>query len=126
VTRFELSRPNPAMKALLVALGVRDSATRVDLDDADLEVRLGWQFSLRVPRTSVVSAARDDGRVYGWGAHTSFRGRWLVNTSSHGLVRLTIDPPARGHCTRVPVTVRELRISLADPDAFLTELGAPR
>jgi hypothetical protein len=81
---------------------------------------------VRLPRTAITSARPDDSRVYGWGAHTSFRGRWLVNTSSRGLVRLTIDPPARGHCTGVPVTVRDLRISLADPEAFLTELGAPR
>jgi hypothetical protein len=126
VTRFEFSTPNPAMKALLVATGVRESQTRVELDETAVDVRLGWQFAVRIPRTSITAAARDDGRVYGWGAHTSFRGRWLVNTTSHGLVRIAVDPPARGHCTGVPVTVRELRISLADPDAFLSALGAPR
>jgi hypothetical protein len=113
------------MKALLATLLVRERDTGVDLGDTDLDVRLGWQFTVRIPRSSVVTAVRDHRRVYGWGAHTSFRGRWLVNTSSHGQVRLTLDPPARGRCTGVPVTVRELRLSLQDPDGFLDALRPP-
>jgi hypothetical protein len=124
VSRFEFTQPNPAMAGLLSVLLVRGAG--VELTPTELDVHLGWTFRVQVPRTAIRSARPDDSRVLGWGAHTSFRGRWLVNTSSRGLVRLTIDPPARGHCTGVPVTVRDLRISLADPEAFLTELGAPR
>jgi hypothetical protein len=122
VTRFEFTTPNPAMRTLLSTLLVRGRETRVDLDDADLDVRMGWLFQVRLPRTSITSAREDHRRVYGWGVHTSFRGRWLVNTASQGQVRLTIDPPARGRCTGVPVTVRELRLSLQEPQAFLAAL----
>ena len=57
---------------------------------------------------------REDDGVYG---------RWLVNTSSHGMVVLTIDPPSRGWVLGLPVRLRELRPSLADPEAFLAALG---
>lgn len=113
------------MKALLATLLVRERDVRIDLDDTDLDVRLGWAFHVHLPRTSITSAAEDHRRVYGWGAHTSFHGRWLVNTSSRGLVRLTVDPPAQGRCSGLPITVRELRLSLQDPDAFLAALGNP-
>jgi hypothetical protein len=44
----------------------------------------------------------------------------LVNTSSKGLVRIVLDPPARATVCGVPVTVTVLRLGLAEPDAFLS------
>jgi hypothetical protein len=121
--RFALARGPVVVRGLLGLLAVPEVTRRVDLDDDVLEVRLGWTFHLRVPRETVVAALRDHGRIGGIGAH-GWRGSWLVNTSAHGLVRLEIDPPGRATVCGVPVGVKVLRVSLADPDAFLAELRA--
>jgi hypothetical protein len=83
----------------------------------------GWAFSANVPRSSVTGVTRVSGPVLGWGAH-GWRGRWLINGSSRGLVRLTIDPSGRGRCLMVPVTLRELTISLERPDEFIAAVTA--
>ncbi len=58
----------------------------------------------------------------GWGVH-GWRGRWLVNGSSHGIVVLGIDPPARARTLGLPVRLRELAVSLEDPVGFAAALG---
>jgi hypothetical protein len=70
-----------------------------------------------------MAAEHDDGRVTGWGVH-GWRGTWLVNGSADGLVRLDIDPPVKARTAMVPVRLRTLRVSLADPTAFLADLAA--
>jgi len=120
VTRFEFTPPSPAFAGLLSVLLVRDP--HVEVTASTIEVRLGWAFTASIPRAAVTTAVPDDRSVWGWGAHTSGRGRWLVNTSSKGLVRLSIDPAVRARTTGIPVSLRELRVSLADRDAFLAAL----
>lgn len=118
---FAFARPHPFLRVILWVVLV-GSRSRVELDPDQLRVRFGIGFAATVPRTSVIAAARDTRRVLAWGAH-GFAGRWLVNTSSHGMVVLTIDPPSRGWVLGFPVRLRELRLSLADPEAFLAALG---
>lgn len=60
----------------------------------------------------------------GWGAH-GWRGRWLVNGSSKGIVVLEIDPVARGRVLGFPVRVRDLALSLEDPEGLCEALGLP-
>ncbi len=55
------------------------------------------------------------------GAH-GWRGRWLVNGAGDGLVVIDISPPARARVTGVPVRLRELTVSVEDPDALAAEL----
>ena len=55
--------------------------------------------------------------MHGW------RQRWLVNGSSHGIVVLAIDPPARARVLGVPIRVRELAVSLDEPVGFAAALG---
>lgn len=85
---------------------------------------LGWAFAAAVPRTSITEARRVPGPVWAWGAH-GWRGRWLVNGSSRGLVQLTIVPTARGRCMGFPLKVKELTLSLAEPDAFVEAVQPP-
>jgi hypothetical protein len=80
--------------------------------------RLGWAFSAVIPRSSISEGQPYDGPVFGWGAH-GWRGRWLVNGSSRGLVTLRIDPAARGRCVFIPLRVSELTLSLEDPSSFI-------
>ena len=108
----------------MAALGIDPSTCRVELDEGQLHVHMGWAFRLRAPLADVTSAALDHDRVWGWGAH-GWRGTWLVNGSSSGIVRVALDPPGHGHVAGVPVTVRVLRVSVEQPDALVEALAGP-
>ena len=65
-----------------------------------------------------MSVETDDDRVWGWGVH-GWKGKWLVNGTSQGLVRFTIDPATRALGCFVPLDLRVLRVSVADRDAVM-------
>ena len=112
---------------LLAVLGCGPRFSRVVVDGAAVDVRMGWSFRARVPRRAVAGAApwpTDRRRPWSRGAH-GWRGRWLVNGSAAGLVVLTIDPPAHARVLGIPVTVRELVVSVTEPDALVSELQPP-
>lgn len=107
---------------LLGLLGSGRRVSWVDVTDDDVVVRLGISFRGSVPRSSIRSLRRWSGVVFGWGAH-GWRGRWLVNGSSKGIVVLEIDPPAQGRVIGFPVRLTELAVSLEDPDGFGEAVG---
>jgi len=104
---------------LLTLLGTGPSVSGVEVTDHEVRVRMGWAFQARIPRSSIVRSGADDRLVTGWGVH-GFRGRWLVNGSSQGLVFLKIAPPAAARVLGVPVKLTQLRTSLEDPQGFLS------
>ncbi len=105
----------------MAVFGIDPDRCRVEVDEGQLHVHLGWAFRLRAPLADIRAVEADDAPVRGWGAH-GWRGTWLVNGSSSGLVRITFDPPAHAHTAGVPVTVHVLRVSVDDPDALLETL----
>ena len=111
----------PGLRPLLVACGLGPSHARVRLRPDAVDVSMGWAFRMSAPRASVRSAALDDRPVRGWGVHGR-RGRWLVNGSSNGVVKLELDPPVRARVLGLPTTVRELRVSLEEPEALVAAL----
>jgi hypothetical protein len=106
-------------------LGLSPSRSWVEVGDDQLRVRMSWAFSLDAPLVNVRDAGPDSGRVGGWGVH-GWRGRWLVNGSSSGLVRVDLCPPARGRMGPVPISVRQLRVSVEDPDGLVAALATRR
>jgi hypothetical protein len=104
-----------------IGLGPKNSALRVEA--GNLHVKMGWAFTADIPLTSIKSAEPTNARVYSAGVHYGF-GRWLVNGSFKGLVTLTIEPAAPARFWNWPVTVRELWISVTDPDAFVAACRA--
>jgi hypothetical protein len=122
MTRLEMPAPSALMHILLTVTASRDAYVELDADS--LRVRLGYTWRVEIPRASITSAALDDTRTISIGAH-GWRGEWLVNTSTTGLVVLTIDPAARARCLGFRHSLRTLHVSLADPDGFLAALGAP-
>jgi hypothetical protein len=120
VLRFEIdySRWNKRFFGLL-GLGPRFSDVMVD--DTDLRVRMGWAFHADVPRSDIRRVAATERPFFAWGVH-GWRGRWLVNGSSDGMVRVEIDPPARARTLGIPIRLRIVYISLADPDGLITAL----
>jgi hypothetical protein len=105
----------------MAVVGITRAGSYVDVEGDEVRVRLGWGFHAVFPRASVRATEPDDDPVWGWGAH-GWRGRWLVNGSSTGLVRIELDPEARGHVLGFPVGVSVLRVSVEDPDALIAEL----
>lgn len=106
---------------VMTPLGAGRKHSGVTLTDDQLIVRQSWAFQGVVPRSSITGARRKPGSVISRGAH-GWRGRWLVNGAGDGLVVIDIDPAARARVTGVPVTLRELTVSVEDPDALVTEL----
>lgn len=102
-------------------LGLSPARSWVEVRDETLAVRMGWGFRLEVPRAHVRDARLDHRRVWNWGVH-GWRGRWLVNGSSSGIVRIDLAPPARARAWPFTVSVRELRVSVEDPDGLVDAL----
>jgi hypothetical protein len=103
---------------LATPLGLGPGRSDVTVADGVLHVFMGWGFSADIPLASIKNAQRNDDRVLGWGVH-GWRGRWLVNGSSKGIVELTIDPPVLAKVVGVQTSLRTLRISVTDPDALI-------
>lgn len=103
IRRFPIRFTN--LNKLMEIVGLRRSHAYVDVGPDEVHVNMGWAFDLTVPRSSIRSAAEDHGRVLGWGVH-GWRGEWLVNGSSSGLVRIELDPPRRARMIVVPVQLR--------------------
>ncbi len=101
----------------------------VALDTGEIRVRMG-SFKLDIPRSSVRSVQRSQAKVGGTTGVHGRHGRWLVNGSAEGLAELTIDPPV--HISPSidtlfglgPSRVRQLTLSLDDPDGFVAAVGA--
>jgi hypothetical protein len=101
-----------------VPFGFGPKHSEVRIADDALRVKYGWGFDTTVPLSSITKAEPNNERVLSWGAH-GWRGRWMVNGSSKGIVELTIDPPAKARVMGVPTELRTLWVSVTDPDALI-------
>jgi hypothetical protein len=106
------------------ALGLGPRFSGVAIGDSDVRVRMGWAFDAKIPIANIRRIAAAERPFFAWGVH-GWRGRWLVNGSSRGIVALEIDPQVRGWTMCFPLRLRTVYVSLADPDRFLHAL-APR
>jgi len=107
---------------LLLPKGKR---ARVEVSDHDVYVAFGKGFHSRFPLSSVRQIEPIPARWVGVtrGVHGG-NGAWLVNGSNRGLVRFILDPPATADVTMRSVEVRELRLSLEDPDGLIQRVHA--
>jgi hypothetical protein len=115
---------SPAMLLLFRVAGLGPARSGVWVGPESVRVRMGWGFRAEIPRRAVREIRPDTGAVTGWGVH-GWRGQWLVNGSSSGLVRLEIEPTVQAWVTGVPVRLRSLRLSLESPDALTSLLTGP-
>jgi hypothetical protein len=103
-------------------LGARHA--KVELNEDDLRIRMGWAFRATIPRRSIRRAALQRDAVWAIGVHSDLRFKsWLVNGSTKGVVFLDLLPPARGRFGPFPIAIERLGLGLEDPDAFLRYLG---
>lgn len=123
MSRLRLPIRFTGLNRAMALLGMAPRNSFVELDDHEVDVRMGWAFRTRIPRSSIRSAAEHHGTPWGFGVH-GWRGRWLVNGSSKGLVRIEIAPATRARVLGVPVTLRELTVAMADPAELIEALGS--
>jgi hypothetical protein len=107
---------------LLVVLGSGPKWSSVDVDDTQMRVGMGIGFRATIPRASVRRCARDQDMRWGVGVH-GWRGRWLVNGATTGIVTLDIDPPAPARVLGWPIRLRQLHVSVEDPDGLVAALA---
>ena len=115
-----------ANRALLRGLLIPPERAYVELSDDTIEVRLGWAFSAQIPRRLVARAGpgKPPTIPFTAGAH-GWRGRWLINGSSDGIVEIELSEPARASTLGFPIRLKTVSVSLDDPDGFLATLDAP-
>lgn len=108
-------------RVLSTVLGLPPSSAYVQLTGDDVEVRMGWAFRSRFPRSAVSSASALDIRPISRGVH-GFGGRWLVNGSARGILRVELSPAQRGYVMGIPIRLRELLLSVGDVSAVAAAL----
>jgi hypothetical protein len=109
-------------KPVLIVLGWTPRRSYLEVDPDRVGVRMSWGFHADVPRPSIRSVRRVGNAVMSIGVH-GWRGRWLVNGAFGPLVALEIDPPVRARVSGIPIRLRELLVSVDDPDAVVAELS---
>jgi hypothetical protein len=102
-------------------VGLPPSTAYVAVDGAQIEVRMGWAFRARFPRSAVASASALDIRPLSRGVH-GFRGRWLVNGSGKGILSIQVSPAQRAYVMGVPIRLRELLVSVTEPSELMAAL----
>jgi hypothetical protein len=108
---------------LSVPIGLGPAKCEVRSEGGNLRIKMGWAFTADIPLTSIKSAEATDEKVYTAGVHYA-GGRWLVNGSRKGLVKLTIEPPVHATVTRwKSVSLHSLWLSVTDPDALIAAIG---
>src|SRR5450759_70117 len=114
-------RYSPELLPLFLLLGLGPKQSCVQVGQDSMTVTMGWGFRATIPRQNVRAIMPDGGSVWGWGVH-GWRGTWLVNGSSAGLVRLELEPGVQAWVMGVPMRLHTLRLSLIAPDDLLRVL----
>jgi hypothetical protein len=117
-------RVDPMFRGLFALLGASAQHDYVDVGAGHIEVHLGWLFRTSIPRSAITAAKHHADMFGGWGAH-GWRGRWLVNGSSKGVVEINLTPRQPARLLGIwPLSLQTLYVSLVEPDAFLAALDS--
>lgn len=86
-----------------------------------VEVRMGWAFRARFPRSMVISATRYERRPLSRGVH-GLAGCWLVNGAGDRVLQIDLRPAGEARVLGFPVSLRTLLVSVDDPEALASSL----
>jgi hypothetical protein len=123
MTRFPIAYDAP-MRLLMRPLALGPAGAWVDVDHGSVEVRMGWAFRARFPRSVVRVAERSDRPVISKGVHGR-NGRWLVNGARRGLVHIELAVVQDARAVGCRVRLETLEVAVEDPDALLAALATP-
>ena len=112
-----------AYGVLSSALLLPPSSAYVEIEHDHVHVQMAWAFRCDFPRTAIASTAELDMRPISRGVH-GWAGRWLVNGSGRGILRIALEPSQRAFVLGFPIRLRELLISVAEPAAVASALVA--
>lgn len=117
---------HPAFKGLATITGTGPGRSGVEVEAGRIEVRMGWAFRASISRSSVRKVEQVDRipPLFGFGVH-GWNGTWAVNGAQRGAVKMTLEPAATGRVLFVPVTLRQLYLSLEEPEAFIVAASGP-
>lgn len=105
-------------------MGPARSGIKVTPDQ--LRVRMGWAFDATIPIRDIRHTERSvPPFILGWGVH-GWAGRWLVNGSRQGVVRIDIDPATQGKVIGISVRLATLLVSVVQPEKFLATVNRIR
>lgn len=100
---------------------LRPADSYVEVDDETVVARMGWAFSARFPRSSIARVSLLPHTVISRGVH-GFGGRWLVNGSGDRVVVIDLAPTARARVVGVPTSLRQLLVSVEEPERLIERL----
>jgi len=121
-TRFPI-RFDPWYRVLSTALLLPPSSAYVEVTDDHVEARMGWGFRTRFPLAAIAKTSVFEGKAISRGVH-GWAGRWLVNGSGAGIVVLHLEPTQPARVMGIPVRLRELMVSVDEPEGFRKTLMA--
>jgi hypothetical protein len=110
------------LKLLFVITGITPGLSYIELEPDVVRVRMSWSFSMDTPRESVQSARKAKDSPWSIGVH-GWGGRWRVNGAASPMVAIDIAPSARARVLFFRASVRELLVSVDDPDALIAALA---
>jgi hypothetical protein len=113
---------SPFNAVMFRPIGLGSARSGVWVTDDNVRVAMGHIFRVQFARTAVRSIGPDAATVDGWGVH-GWRGVWLVNGSSTGIVRLGLEPGVRARVLGVSVELTTLRVGVTSPDELISILG---
>nr|MDQ3826968.1 hypothetical protein [Actinomycetota bacterium] len=106
--------------------GMGPAQSGIEVTFEELRVQMGWAFRANISIRAVRHAEQSvPPLILGWGVH-GWAGRWLVNGSRKGVVRIEIDPVARGRVMGIPVRLARLLVSVAQPEKFVDTVNRIR
>ena len=109
-------------RVLSSIIGLLPSHSYVNVDGEQIQVRMGWAFWSRFPRSAIESVSELHRRPVSRGVH-GFAGRWLVNGSGYGVVSLQLSPRQRGYVLGFPVRLKQLMVSVSEPALLAEAVG---
>lgn len=89
----------------------------------DVTVRMSWAFRTSFPRTSVAAARHVSRPPLSRGVH-GWAGRWLVNGTGDKILAIDLEPEQRARVLGFPVRLRQLSVSVEDPQGLAEALRA--
>ena len=104
---------------MLCGLGPRQSGVDVDADS--VTVAMGWGFRATFARSSIASVAVSPRRRWNIGVH-AWRGTWLVNGATTGIVALELSEIQRCRLYGIPFKLRRLLVSAEEPERLVALL----
>jgi hypothetical protein len=115
---------SPWLRPFLYLFGATRERAWLDVDRDSVEVQFSW-YRISIPRSSIVVA--EPGRWPFWGGigwRTNLRDVIGLIGGLGPAVRIEIDPPIPTRLVGIPVRLRELYVTVENPDGLPALLAA--